>query len=173
MSRATSFSRIWNVSPATLDELRREFDNAIGSVSRSVRDSVSSQLPLALWEDEGQVILEFEVPGIAQKDLDIVVESGVLTVSGKRAVPQRVGKLKHNEHRYGEFARRVRLDETLDPTSVAAELADGILTLTVSRRVEAQPVRVVVQTRSASSEQLPGDVSQSNSVPTSEPHQAE
>ncbi|MFT5323905.1 MAG: hypothetical protein ACI8P0_001759, partial [Planctomycetaceae bacterium] len=31
-----TFSRIWNLSPTTLDELRREFDNAVGSVSGAV-----------------------------------------------------------------------------------------------------------------------------------------
>ena len=147
MSPATSFSRIWNLSPATLDELRREFDSAVGSVTRGVRDSVGPQLPLALWEDDSQVVIELEVPGIAQDDLDVQIEAGILTVSAKRAVPERGARLKHNEHRYGEFRRRVRLDESLDPTSVAADLENGVLTLTLQRRAEAQPVRVPVRVR--------------------------
>lgn len=147
MSPATSFSRIWNVSPATLDELRREFDNAVGSVGRSVRDSVGSQVPLAVWEDDGRVVFEFEVPGISQENLDVQIEAGILTVSAKRSVPERSGKLKHNEHRYGEFQRRIRLDDSLDPASVAADLENGLLTLTINRRIEAQPVKVAVRVR--------------------------
>ena len=147
MSPARTFSRIWNVSPATLDELRREFDSALGSVSRSVRESVSSQIPLALWENDDRVVLELEVPGVSQGDLDVQVEAGVLTVAAKRVAPERPGALKHNEHRHGEFIRHVRLDESLDPTSVEADLQNGVLTLAIKRRVEAQPVKVAVRVR--------------------------
>ena len=147
MSPARTFSRIWNVSPATLDELRHEFDSALGSVSRSVRESVGSQIPLALWEDDDRVVLELEVPGISHDDLDIQVDAGVLTVAAKRVAPERSGTLKHNEHRHGEFLRRMRLDESLDPTSVEADLQNGILTLAIKRRVEAQPVKVAVRIR--------------------------
>ncbi|MHC4878698.1 MAG: Hsp20/alpha crystallin family protein [Planctomycetota bacterium] len=149
MTPANSFSRIWNVSPATLDELRREFDEAVDSVSRSVRGTAATQLPLAAWEDDQQVILELEVPGVAQEDLDIVVEAGVLTVTGKRRSPERTSNTRHNEHRYGEFQRRIRLDESLDPATIAAELENGVLTLTITRRLESQPVRVTVRTKAA------------------------
>ena len=147
MSPARTFSRIWNVSPATLDELRREFDSALGSASRCVRESVGSQIPLALWEDDDRVVLELEVPGISQDDLEVQVEAGVLTVAAKRVAPEWSGTLKHNEHRHGEFLRRVRLDESLDPTSIEAELRNGVLTLAIKRRVEAQPVKVAVRVR--------------------------
>ena len=147
MSPATTFSRIWNVSPATLDELRREFDSALGSVNRTVRESVGPQIPLALWEDDDQIVLEFEVPGVSQDDLEVQVEAGVLTVAANRVAPQRPGTLKHNEHRHGEILRRVQLDESLDPTSVEAELQNGVLTLAIKRRAEAQPVKVAVRVR--------------------------
>ncbi len=157
MSPARTFSRIWNVSPATLDELRREFDSALGSVNRTVRESVGPQIPLALWEDDGKIVLEFEVPGISQNDLEIQVEAGILTVAANRVAPQWSGTLKHNEHRHGEFLRRVQLDESLDPTSVEAELQNGILTLTIRRRVEAQPVKVAVRVREQESTTEPDE----------------
>ena len=163
MSPARTFSRIWNVSPATLDELRREFDSALGSVSRSVRESVSSQIPLALWEDDDRVVLELEVPGVSQADLDIQVEAGVLTVAAKRVAPEWSGTLKHNEHRHGDFIRRVRIDESLDPTSVEADLQNGVLTLAIKRRVEAQPVKVAVRVRERES------AIESNSGPSDAP----
>lgn len=102
---------------------------------------------MALWEDDGRVVLELEVPGISQDDLEVQVEAGMLTVAAKRDAPAWPGKLKHNEHRHGDFLRRVRLDESLDPTSVEADLQNGVLTLTIRRRVEAQPVKVAVRVR--------------------------
>ncbi len=155
MSPATTFSRIWNVSPATLDELRREFDSALGTVSRGVRDSVRPQIPLALWESDDHVVLEFEVPGSSRDALDVQIESGVLTVSAMRPEPEHTGALKHTEHRSGEFLRRIRLDESLDPTTVEADLQNGILTLTIKRRVEAQPVKVAVRVRDQAAASVP------------------
>jgi len=169
MSPARTFSRIWNVSPATLDELRREFDSAFNSVSRTVREPQSAQAPMALWEDDDHVVLEFEVPGISEDNVDVQIEAGVLTVSANRVVPGRTGTLKHNEHRYGEFQRRVRLDDSLDPTSVEADLQNGILTLAIKRRVEAQPVKVAVRVRDRASdaqshESLPGSTAPDSAV---------
>lgn len=145
MSPGKSISRIWNVSPATLDELRKEFDSAIGTVTRSVRDSVYGNMPLALWEDDHQIVLDFEVPGVSASDLDVQMESGTLTVTAERHAPKRTGAVRHNEHRYGKWQRRVRLDESLNLDSVTAELENGLLTITIPRRVEAQPVRVPVR----------------------------
>jgi HSP20 family molecular chaperone IbpA len=61
-----TFSRIWNLSPATLDELRREFDNAVGSVSGAVSRTCGSQPPLSVWESDERLVVEFDVPGVLQ-----------------------------------------------------------------------------------------------------------
>ena len=147
MSPARTFSRIWNVSPATLDELRREFDGAFSSFSQDSRNSDRSRVPMALWEADDRIVLEFEVPGVSQENLDVQYEAGVLTVSANRIAPEQPGTLKHNEHSHGEFLRRVHLDESLDPTSIEADLQNGVLTLSIRRRVEAQPVKVTVRVR--------------------------
>lgn len=147
MRPASTFSRIWNLSPSTLDELRREFDTAVDSVSQAV---TRNRFPLSIWESEDKLVLEVDLPGVDESSLDVTVEDGVLNLTGTRARADHQGELKHAETRCGEFTRSVRLHESLDPTSVTAELNNGVLTLEISRRTESLPRRVPVTIRSKS-----------------------
>lgn len=150
LPRTTTFSRIWNLSPSTLDELRREFDNAVGSVSGAVSRTCSNHPPLTVWENDAGVVFEVEVPGFRQEDLDVSVEDGVLTISGTRKPSSHDGELKYSDHRRDEFTRSLQLVDSLDPTSVSADLEDGVLVLSIARRVEAQPKKIPVEIRSRS-----------------------
>ena len=150
-----AFSRIWNLSPATLDELRREFDNAVGSMSGAVSRTCSSQPPLSVWESDERLVVEFDVPGVRQSDLEVSIEDGVLTVSGIRKPSEHAGEQKHADFRPGKFSRSIKLHDSLDPTSVEAELDSGVLTLSIGRRAEAQPRTIPVVVKSGSVETLP------------------
>lgn len=144
----TTFSRIWSLSPSTLDELRREFDNAVGSVGGDVTRTCVSQPPVSIWESDQGLVAEFDVPGVQQTDLEVSVEDGVLTVSGKRQPREHAGERKHADFRFDNFNRSIRLHESLDPASIEAELDNGVLTLSIGRRAEAQPRTIPVKVRS-------------------------
>jgi HSP20 family protein len=138
-----------------LEELRREFDNALGSVSGAVSRTCSSHPPICIWESDERLIVELDVPGVQQTDLEVSVEDGVLTVSGIRKPSEHAGEQKHSDARCGEFSRSIKLHESLDPTSIKAELDNGILTLSIARRAEAQPRTIPVAVRSRSGEGHP------------------
>lgn len=150
LPRTPAFSRIWNLPPATLEELRREFDNAVGSVSNAVSRTSSGYPPISVWESDERLVVELDVPGVSQSDLAVSVEDGVLTVAGTRKPSEHAGEQKHSDARSGEFRRSIKLHESLDPTSINAELDNGVLTLSISRRTEAQPrtIPVAVKNRS-------------------------
>jgi len=152
-----TFSRIWNLSPATLDELRREFDNAVGSVSGAVSRTCGSQPPPSVWESDERLVVEFDVPGVLQSDIKVSVEDGVLTVAGTRKPSEHAGEQKYPDGRIGEFSRSIKLHESLDPMSIEAELDSGVLTLSVSRRAEAQPRTIPVTIRSRTVDTLSGE----------------
>jgi HSP20 family protein len=150
-----AFSRIWNLSPATLDELRREFDNAVGSVSGAVSRTCSPHPPVSVWESDERLIVELDVPGVTQADLEVSVEDGVLTVTGNRRPSEHAGEPKHSDGRSGEFSRSIKLHASLDTTSIQAELDNGVLTLSIARRAEAQTRTIPVAVRTRSADQLP------------------
>lgn len=96
-------------------------------------------------EKDNGYVFEFEVPGIEQKNLDISLEDGVLKVVGERTFEENDEKRLRSERSYGKFTRSFRLPETADPSSVKANLKDGILRVSVSRREEAKPKKIEVQ----------------------------
>ena len=74
LPRTTTFSRIWNLSPATMDELRREFDNAVGSVSGAVSRTCSGHPPISVWESEQKLVIEIDglihqLPDVHENDI--------------------------------------------------------------------------------------------------------
>jgi HSP20 family protein len=150
-----AFSRICNLSPATLNELRREFDNAVGSVSGAVSRSCSTHPPVSIWDNECHVVVEVDVPGVQQSDLEVSVEDRVLTVSGNRRPSKHGGEPKNLDGRFGKFCRAIKLHESLDTTSIQAELDNGILILSIPRRVESQPRTIPVAIRPRSTDELP------------------
>lgn len=146
MLPAATFSRLCALSPVTFDELRRELDGAVESFSNGSR---ARQLAAAHWEGPNAAVIQLDVPGFTESQLSVHVEDRILKVSGNREIPSMTGELRRSEGQYGEFSRSFQLPETLDTTAVSAELSNGVLTLTIPRKVTAQPSRIPVRVRSA------------------------
>lgn len=92
--------------------------------------------PVNIFEGERAVIVQLSAPGVKKEDLEINVEDDVLTVSGARAaaLPEGYTAL-HRERRAGRFSRSFALSRDLDAGAAEARLEDGVLTLTLPRRV--------------------------------------
>lgn len=81
---------------------------------------------------DGSVILRVEAPGVdPEKDLDITVDEGYLTISGRREI--RETEPSRSEFYYGEFVRTLPLPTGVDPKSISAEYANGILEIKLKR----------------------------------------
>ena len=76
-----------------------------------------------------------ELPGVEEKDIEVSVDDGVVTVKGeKRESREEKGETWYfRERQYGSFSRSFRLPADSDPDSIDADLKDGVLTLTVAR----------------------------------------
>lgn len=97
-------------------------------------------------ESPDAYIFQADVPGIQEKDLDISLTGNRLTISGKRDVENR----HHNENyhlyerSYGTFTRSFTLPDTADMNRANAEMKDGVLTITLPKKAEAQPRKLTV-----------------------------
>ena len=100
-----------------------------------------------IYEDEHNIILTAETPGIDEKDLDISLENNVLTVSGERKMENQ--EKQDNFHRiersYGRFTRSFNLPPTVDPDNVKAEFNNGLLKITLPKREEAKPKQIKIE----------------------------
>lgn len=105
-------------------------------------------------ETEGGYEVHADVPGLKPEDVDISVTGNRLTLSGRRESESRnEGERYHTyERSYGTFTRSFTLPEGANVDNVSAELADGVLRLSIPKRPEIQPRKVQVQ----SANTLPG-----------------
>lgn len=102
--------------------------------------------PLTLWEDETKVYVEVDVPGLTRDALELTVDDGKLWIRGERKQSTRENAaVRHEERRYGQFERSIALGEMVDFNAIEAELADGVLTVTLAKKAEAQPQKIQIR----------------------------
>ena len=97
------------------------------------------------YVSEGQYVVRAEVPGIdPEKDVEITVDDGVLTVKAERREEKKEGG--RSEFRYGSFTRSVTLPSGADQENVAASYRDGILEVRtpIKEAAKAEPKRIAI-----------------------------
>jgi HSP20 family protein len=101
-----------------------------------------------VYEDEHNLVLKMEIPGINDEDLNVSLENNMLTVTGERKFEkeEKEENFHRIERRYGSFTRTFRLPNTVDPEKVEAAYDKGILKLTLAKRAEAKPKQIKVGT---------------------------
>lgn len=96
-------------------------------------------------QDDGQVVVRIEMPGVTQRDLEIEVEGRQLTIVGRRQDPAVEGTWLLRERARGDFRRTYTVDHGIDLDKIDAHLQDGVLTLTLPMREEARPRKIEVR----------------------------
>jgi len=96
-------------------------------------------------EDEGKVVVRIEMPGVAKSDLEIRAEGQELSVSGRRQEMATEGTWLLRERQRGDFQKTFSVDGSIDLEKIEAELADGVLTLTLPMKEAAKPRRIDIR----------------------------
>ena len=99
-----------------------------------------------IYEDNNNLVLKADLPGVDPKDVDIKVENGTLYLSGERKFEKEVKEENYHrvERSYGAFSRSFSLPNSIDAEKVVAEYKDGQLILTLPKREEAKPKTIKV-----------------------------
>jgi len=99
-----------------------------------------------VYEDEHNLVLKLEVPGVNEEDLKLSVDNNTMTVSGERKLEkeEKEENFHRIERRYGSFTRTFRLPSTVDPEKVEAAYDKGILKITLAKRAEAKPKQIKI-----------------------------
>jgi len=136
----------WNpIAPST------RFDPFFSNLMRHFDDE-STERPFVpnvdIRENEENVILTMELPGLTKEDVNISVENGVLTVSGERKYFRGKGERVHlEEAAYGTFRRRFTLGEEIAEDKIYAKMDKGVLEIMFGKREAAKPRKVEVQVK--------------------------
>lgn len=99
-----------------------------------------------VYEDEHNITLKLEVPGVSEKDLDIRLENNTLTVRGERKFEkeEKEENFRRVERQYGTFVRSFTLPSTVDSDNINASYDKGVLSITMPKRAEAKPKQIQV-----------------------------
>ena len=150
----------------------KNFQRAIDSLLQDVWEPSSTQFALSFSpqidvdEDEKQVRIMAELPGLNENDIEIVYEPGQLILRGekregekregeKRESPR--GRGRYEERRYGAFERRLPLRSDIEEGQIQASFDRGVLTITLPKSAEAraQARRIPIKVGPPAIEQTP------------------
>ena len=95
-------------------------------------------------ENEASFTIRADLPGIDEKDLEITVHEGVLTLSGKREDTREEERANLRERRFGAFSRRFRLGNQVSAEGIEASYKNGVLTITMPKKEEVKPRQISV-----------------------------
>jgi HSP20 family protein len=109
--------------------------------------TTTSFAPLVdIYEDEHNVTLKLEVPGIDEKDIDVHIENNTLVVHGDRKIEkeEKEENFRRVERQYGSFTRSFTLPNSVDPGQVNAHYDKGVLKVKLAKKAEAKPKQIKI-----------------------------
>ena len=140
-------------------EMERLFDAAMRQAPTSLA------MPLDLYRDGEEFVARIDLPGVDPASIDIDIEDRTLTIRAERPAEQRDVQWLSHERPTGTFARQLTLGYGVAMDRIAANYADGVLTLTIPVAEEAKPRKIQVA-HSGSGAQRTIDAQETTEEPT-------
>ena len=128
------------------DRMNRLFRDTYGDGRDEALTTSNFAPPVDVYEDEHNITLKIEVPGIEEKDIDVRIENNTLTVHGERKFEkeEKEENFRRVERQYGSFTRSFTLPNTIDAEKVQATYDKGILKIQLAKKAEAKPKQIKV-----------------------------
>ena len=130
-------------------EVSRLFDSFLGRPTASTTGSaVRTWTPvLDMHETKDDLVLNFELPGVSEKDVSLSITGDLLTLKGERTF-NRESSEEESVHRveriYGKFERSVQLPMPVQAEKVKATYRDGVLEVTLPKSEEVKPKAIKI-----------------------------
>ncbi|NMD54648.1 MULTISPECIES: Hsp20/alpha crystallin family protein [Tsukamurella] len=103
-------------------------------------------MPMDLYQVDDHYVLTADLPGADPGSIDVDVENGVLTLTGRRtAMPDSGVRWLASERFSGVYRRQLTLGDSIDTAGIAARYDNGVLTVTIPIAERAKPRRIVVE----------------------------
>ena len=98
-----------------------------------------------IWENDEEMILYGDLPGVMPEDLDVRFENPVLTIHGKVNPRHNDIKFLHGEYGIGDFHRTFTIGEAIDTERISAELKNGVVTVHLPKSEKVKPRQIEVK----------------------------
>jgi HSP20 family protein len=131
------------------NEMNRLFDNFLGRATSTAAPTGSRVwMPVVdMYETKDDLVLNFELPGVREKDISLSITGDVLTVRGERQFNQQLNdgdQYVHTERVYGKFERSIRLPMPVQGDRVRATYRDGVLEVSLPKADEVRPKEIKI-----------------------------
>ena len=129
--------------PKTFDNIMEDYCSTDCIPARSTYPAMD------IVEQENEIIVSAELPGMKKEDVKITFVKNVLAISGERKPVELSEKAKVllKETQSESFDRSVRLGYEIDSAKISAEMSNGILTITLPKAEEAKPKQIEVKVK--------------------------
>ena len=98
-----------------------------------------------IYETESGLTIVMEMPGITKESVNVDLQDDVLRIEGQIDFSKYKGmEPLYTEYNVGHYVRTFGLPSKIDREKIAAQLEDGVLTLTLPKVLEAQPRRISI-----------------------------
>ncbi len=100
-----------------------------------------------ILETKDAYIIRAELPGIEEKDINIEIENGILTLKGERKVESKTEEkdFRRIERMYGTFFRSFTLPQNVNADKITAALVSGVIEVVVPKKEEAKPKKITLE----------------------------
>lgn len=118
------------------DDVFRGFDMRLPTFGRS--PSAAGWPSVEVSDGEKEIRITAEIPGMDEKDVEVLLDDGVLTLRGEKRSETEDKDRQFSERFYGRFERRIPLGSELEEDKVNAAFKNGVLTVTLPKTQRAQ-----------------------------------
>jgi HSP20 family molecular chaperone IbpA len=99
-----------------------------------------------IYEFEDSLKLWADMPGVKEKDINVTLSDGVLTIVGQVATEIYAGlRPIYTEYNVGNYHREFALNEDIDEAKIRATLKNGVLELELPKKEKAKPRQIEVR----------------------------
>jgi len=122
-------------------EIDRLFEDTFGREGGTFTPAVD------IKENEQEIHLEVELPGLKPENVEVIAENGVLTIRGEKQSERKEGedtRYQVIERTYGTFVRTFQLPQGVDEDQIKGEFQNGVLTVTIPKAALPQPKRIQI-----------------------------
>lgn len=136
---------LYGMTTSPIFGLRREIDRLFDDTF--ARDGFNWTPAVDVKENNSEIRLDLELPGLKPEDVDLTAENGTLTVRGEKKTETKEGEDNRYhvvERTYGSFLRTFQLPQGIDEDQIKAEFENGILSIHIPKAALPQPKRIQI-----------------------------
>ena len=134
----------WDMDKWFEDFFHRSFPSVM---PRLAVEEMEFSPAIDIYEEENDVVVKAELPGIEKEDIDISLTEDSITVAGEKKAEHKVEKKNfyRYESSYGSFCRTMALPSDVQPDKVKAEFKNGVLQIRMPKTEEAKKKGIKVK----------------------------